>query len=218
MNGTSIGINNTAVGIDGTTIGISSNGPNDTTIEIDNTSIEINGTCIGINGTSIELNGTAVEINGTVASIPCTTPLSLPITMFKNTCLTPLRDKTANTCHSSISVPGAAEVPGANPGIYFKNAFYGSGTDAAINSIQRPGLPPAPYVPGQFHAYRYACAAVSAQAADARAFTVKTDFQTNECDLVLGRSVDVANGDVVAATGGAQAGGSHLEAWNKVGN
>lgn len=119
------------------------------------------------------------------------------------------------TRYSSISVPGAAAVPGAN--IYFKNAFYGSGTDAAINSIQRPGLPPAPYTPGQFHAYRYACAAASAQAPDARAFTVKTDFQTNQCDLVLGRRVNVANGDVVAITG-AQAGGSHLEAWNKVDN
>lgn len=125
--------------------------------------------------------------------------------------------KSANTCYSSVSVPaGPNTVPGVGPGVYFQNAFFGSGTDAAISSIQRPGLPPAPYAPGQFHAYRYACATVCAQSPDARAFTVKTDFQTNQCDLVLGRDVNVANGDVVAVTGVQAGGGSHLEAWNKV--
>lgn len=113
---------------------------------------------------------------------------------------------------SSNPVPSPAPSAGLNPGIYFQNAFYGSGTDNPPRSVEQPGLPPIPFVPGQFHAYRYACAEVCARTTAALAFTVRTDFRTNQCDLVIGS--EIGRDDIVPVSG-AQSGGLHLEAWNK---
>ena len=45
------------------------------------------------------------------------------------------------------------------------------------------------YIPGQFMKYRQACGYACVRASSCGGFVVSTDFETNNCELVIGHSV-----------------------------